>query len=450
MGTLLSGIAASENIDSSGETLLMAGLDISTLVPMGVANFEHSNKETSQIVGKVIFAKKITSDADCENEDQLYFWGIAKSSFLYAIVELFDDVGHEGAENLAAIARYDEKMFKDGKIDFKSVFPLVGWSIEGSTLQKEADGRITSSLAKRIACTVGPCNKVCWTHIYNPKQETKKAAQPKKVSKIQDLLQNMLKSEELSSEQASLIKSEIQDMDKSGSYGLLAKNMTQSGKPISPHWDSEHNNAHQFSVQDHKDAMNHHYEAAAQTSHPETKQVHMKAVKQHMMAANKSPWSSKRTLASAPSATSPKTGVQSSIPTSAPKSAIPAYVNIPGANRGVLKSEAAGAPASRTGMAAVEGENLEKQMTFMTKKDMSKNKQMSQGVTPLMLSDLAKSEKMEKPAIDLAIPTWEKVEQFREWIGSCLPGLSKTEANAFTRAFKVFQIKKAEKKLTEL
>ena len=52
-GTLIHGIAASENIDSSGERIIIAGMDISSLEVSGVFNYEHSSNIPAQIVGKV-------------------------------------------------------------------------------------------------------------------------------------------------------------------------------------------------------------------------------------------------------------------------------------------------------------------------------------------------------------------------------------------------------------
>jgi hypothetical protein len=208
MGTLLHGIACSESIDSSGEKLMMNGLDISTFVPMGVANFEHSSKEASQIVGKVLEAKKIFSKEDCETEGHLYFWEISKVPFLYSIVELFDDTGHSGAQDVAAMAKWQEKLFEQGKIDFKTIFPVVGWSIEGSTLEKQSDGRITSSLAKKVSVTVAPCHKRAYVRVYNPEKSAKKPENRQKSDKFKEILENIFKSE-ISLEQKELIKSEI-------------------------------------------------------------------------------------------------------------------------------------------------------------------------------------------------------------------------------------------------
>lgn len=596
MGTLLAGIAAHSGIDSSGERLQMEGLDISTLVSNGVANYEHSSKEPSQIVGKVIFAKKIFSEKDCENENQKYYWGIAKLPFLYAIVELFDEVGHQGAIDVAAMARYSEKMFEKGIVDFKTIYPVIGWSIEGSTLNKESDGSITDSLAKKISVTVGPCSKRAYCRIYTPEAVEKSENKKSKPSRVQEILKNLLKNEEISIEQASLVKSDIEDMAKSEEMQKNEFGSTSSGKPVSHTWNPDHNAQHGFTGQDHKEASDIHYQAAMDATSGDMKAHHMKMTKQHMAAANRSPWSSKRSPAPAPKLpASPSANPTAYVPTSTGTK----YVNIPGKGRGIEKSEGgksfhekqaafhlgesqkydkisknpngtpnkealglanhhwnehqrhknsalklvktmtAGAGNVAAGVKA-QGEALAKaKTTYPSKsrpfhlvrdpdheqgwfahfknsdgthdihhisdngddhavvKDVAyRSKNLMQGDTihdyefadhvslpiiratyeyadptgmndlssdinphkepapnhslvtgkkPLANSELAKSE-----TVDQTVPTWEKVTAFKEWISKTIPSLSPKEASAFTRAFKVFQIKKAEKNLKDL
>lgn len=443
MGLRLSGCAASQNIDSSGETLDLAGLDISTLVSHGVVNFEHKSDTAEKIVGKVIFAKKIFSEQDCENEDQKYFFDMAKSPYLYAIVELFDDVGHSGAEDVAALARYQDKMFRDNRIDFKTIYPLIGWSIEGSTLNKEKTGVITDSLARKIATTVGPCNKVCYCHIYNDEMAEKPV---KKKSRLQEILGDIMKSEDLTLEQSALIKSDV-ELFKSEELEKQENHVTQSGKPISMNWNPEHNAQHKFSSQDHKDASNKHYELGLNTTDPSAKQLHFKMSRQHLQAANSSPWSSKRT------ASVPKESFTAQKPHIPTGTSTP-YVNIPGSGRGMEKTESAGAPASLTGMGAVATEQLDKKMVksgLGGLLHMSEKKPMKKQM--LMIASekkLNKSEEKPEELPDVSVPTWEKVELFKNWIAQMVPSLTPREAKAFARAFKVFQIKKAEKTLKDL
>ncbi len=152
---ILHGIAASEAIDSSGEKINLKGLDISTFQDgKGFANYEHKSGITSSaldIIGKVIYAKKIFSEKDCENEAQLFFWNKVQLPFLFVRVRLFDDAGHEGAKAVAAIIA-DAKRNKE---------PIkLGFSIEGAITKRDPKDNksILSSLANQVAVTIKPCN----------------------------------------------------------------------------------------------------------------------------------------------------------------------------------------------------------------------------------------------------------------------------------------------------
>lgn len=156
-GLLLDGVFASEAIDSSGEILDVKGIDISDFDEgKGVANYEHQghdneNNQGQEIVGKVIFAKKIMSAADASSDREKLFWDKVKIPFLYGIVRLYDGAGHEGAKALAAIIR-------DSHANNEPL--IVGFSIEGSTLEKDPKtNRLKTTIARRVALTLRPCNK---------------------------------------------------------------------------------------------------------------------------------------------------------------------------------------------------------------------------------------------------------------------------------------------------
>ena len=100
-GTFIHGIAASEHLDSSGEKIKVDGIDISSLTKDGVFNWEHESKQSSQVVGKILEAKKIFTKKDCTNSNHLYWWGKIESPFLYVAGELLDAEGHSGAEDVA-------------------------------------------------------------------------------------------------------------------------------------------------------------------------------------------------------------------------------------------------------------------------------------------------------------------------------------------------------------
>jgi anti-sigma28 factor (negative regulator of flagellin synthesis) len=171
MGTFIDGIAASENIDSSGEVLSMAGMDISMLVG-SVFNWEHKSDTPDQVVGKILQAKKIYSDKDCENDRQLYFWNKCQTPFLYAMGELFDDYS-DSAKHVAGLFRYD--LENRGKTPMDT----IGFSIEGAKIAKEGQV-VTKSIARKITCTVIPCNKAAVAEIVP-------AQQPKQKDDLSDL-----------------------------------------------------------------------------------------------------------------------------------------------------------------------------------------------------------------------------------------------------------------------
>ena len=154
--TIIDGIAASEHLDSSGESLSIEGMDISSLGgPDSILNWEHGSKDRpSQVVGKVTFAKKIMEKSGAKTKREKYFWNKIKKPFVYIKAELFDGIGHSGAQDVAAMLRYKNK---DKGEESRLV---VGFSIEGGKMDKKGMV-VTKSIARDVAITVKPCNKVC-------------------------------------------------------------------------------------------------------------------------------------------------------------------------------------------------------------------------------------------------------------------------------------------------
>lgn len=149
---IIDGVLGSSALDSSGEILDIEGADISD-VDKGtlLLNYEHQPGElgADTIVGKVIAAKKIYSEADCETDRQRKYWRDVKLPFIYGICRLFDGAGHKNAQAIAAIIR-------DNAANNE---PLVcRFSVEGSTLDKK-DNVLLSSVIRRCAVTVRPCNR---------------------------------------------------------------------------------------------------------------------------------------------------------------------------------------------------------------------------------------------------------------------------------------------------
>lgn len=236
-GTFIHGIAASEHLDSSGERILIKGVDISSLTKDGVFNFEHQSKEASHIVGKILEAKKILKKEDCENEHHKYFWNKAKMPFIYVAGELFDHVGHGAAQDVAAMLRYDKGLNKD------ETKALINFSIEGSRLGKEGSN-ITKCIARKVTVTITPCNKMAHAeHLDKPDKETKSMGG---IDISKEILSKFKKSEAIEIE---LFKGELKYLPKLGgakgvkqptsqtrSYTNIGQTTGQqrAGKPIEP------------------------------------------------------------------------------------------------------------------------------------------------------------------------------------------------------------------------
>jgi len=188
-GTFIDGIAASEHLDSSGERIRVEGIDISSLTKDGVLNMEHQSKEASAIVGKILKAKKILKESDCETDRHRYFWNKIKIPYLYIMGELFDADGHQAAKDIAAMLKYDKRK----KHEDKETKKLINFSIEGSRLEKKG-AEILKSIARKVSVTITPCNKVCEAELLLPDQivnngKLKKFGQHEQnFSMIQDLM----------------------------------------------------------------------------------------------------------------------------------------------------------------------------------------------------------------------------------------------------------------------
>jgi hypothetical protein len=155
MGMILDGIAASEQPDSSAEIVNIKGCDISDLTAgRGTLNWEHLGEKdpghsANDHIGRIIYAKKIFTKADCENARQREYWDFVQVPYIYIKAELFNDEGHPGAVAAAAMIRHYRN---------KGLPILVRYSVEGSTL--EQDGPIIQRcIARRIAATIKPANK---------------------------------------------------------------------------------------------------------------------------------------------------------------------------------------------------------------------------------------------------------------------------------------------------
>lgn len=163
---LVGGVFSAQTPDTSGEILDIKGADISDLkTGKAPVNTEHINPEDVKeankdpkikgfegfqtIVGRVVTAKKIFSEADCENEQEKRAWNNLKVPLIWGILEIFDDADHPNAKAAAAII----KSYHNAGVD-----QLLGYSVEGATLKR--DGKhLLETCIRKIALTAKPCNK---------------------------------------------------------------------------------------------------------------------------------------------------------------------------------------------------------------------------------------------------------------------------------------------------
>lgn len=316
MATQIHGIAASENLDSSGERILMSGLDISSLEVDGVFNWEHKSDQPAQVVGKILKAKKIFSLKDCDSEDEKRFWEKCGVPFLYVMGELMDDY-KESAKEVAGGFKYDD----DNKSRHERA--TNNFSIEGAKIEKKGMD-ITRSLARKVTITVHPCNKVAVAELKASNVESKikkndldslfktetteielfKAEIPSGFLTLADV---MAKKEDSNSHAKALgIDSMKKDDDLGGTTGapaaLVARAMPKVAQmrkgPESPdgstightsggHEIKSHKRVHEYrgmSPKDHLEAANLHFNAAQAAPHPKMGAHHMDKVRLHMQA----------------------------------------------------------------------------------------------------------------------------------------------------------------------
>lgn len=317
MATFVHGIAASENIDSSGERISIAGMDISSLAIDGTLTFEHEAatgpkgekitiKMPEQTVGKVLKAKKIFSEKDCEDDHELYFWNKCKTPYIYALGELFDDYT-DAARDLAGKLRYDA----DHK--HQNERTVINFSIEGAYIAKEGID-VTRSVARKITLTSLPCNKAAIAEMVPTPGSAKGKNDIDSLFKTETIEIELFKTEPLifvhKAESLDLQKHAdalgIEPMQKnvlsfkkplaggSASPAAAAKlpepstlagtrlGSTKSGKAVMSH--AKIHEYHGFSSQDHNDAANMHHKAATGARDPKTGSHHLDKMKLHLQA----------------------------------------------------------------------------------------------------------------------------------------------------------------------
>ena len=193
-GMLIDGVATSNALDSSAERIDIASMDISKLEEGdGVFNYEHRDADASSaspadIVGRIIFAKKIFSEDDCENSRQKDYWKKVEMPFVYIIGRLFDGAGHAAASDIAAMIR--DSVANDEPI-------IMRYSIHGSTLDPDKHGNLRSTIARQVAITLSPCNRTCESGLLED-PNAPDGFEKKPYAKTRDLLESIVEKSELS------------------------------------------------------------------------------------------------------------------------------------------------------------------------------------------------------------------------------------------------------------
>lgn len=225
-GTFIHGIAASQHLDSSGERIVIEGVDISSLTKDGILNWEHKNENASQIVGKILEAKKILKKQDCDTDAQRYFWDKIKTPYVYVAGELFDHVGHTASMDVAAMLRYDKT------IDVKKTNKLINFSIEGSRLGKKQGSMVPKCIARKVTITITPCNKAAEAELLDKDSDI----YSKKMKDPMDILNGFKKTEEVEIEvlakSAGNYYKQLWDKNSSKYNASNKPNSKQNYKPI--------------------------------------------------------------------------------------------------------------------------------------------------------------------------------------------------------------------------
>lgn len=183
----ISGIAASEALDTSAEQISIEGMDISSLeAGEGIFNWEHRSPKSEgssplDVLGSITFAKKIFKESDCDNPNQRKYWKQVELPFLYIEGSLFDSQtpAHIAADALAA----QIKFYKSQNL------PLVArFSIDGSTLERDDKNPqiLKQTIARDVAITMKPCNRSCNSDVIEePKAELEKRIKSDEASNYQ-------------------------------------------------------------------------------------------------------------------------------------------------------------------------------------------------------------------------------------------------------------------------
>lgn len=375
MGMFIHGIAASENIDSSGERISILGMDISSLAVDGVFNWEHKADQPGQIVGKVLKAKKILSEEDCEDDVQLEFFRKCGVPYLYVMGELFDDY-KESAKEVAGMFRYDADHKEQND---KSV---MNFSIEGAKIEKQGMD-ILKSIARKVTLTALPCNKAAIAQMVSTSP-----AKPKKNS-----IDELFKTEEIKAEIFEPLQKDQPKLTVAPAPGSTSSiGQTKSGKPVLA--TAKVHEYQNFNEADHRDASTAHFNMAAKIGDTDFKmaQQHRNKGILHNSAANTLMDKQKRITSGRivpTTAAAPKPNLSTKVP----------YGQISEFKKSLDAGSGMAAPSQLTGTAA------------LAKEDLAKPKKKSQW--------LMRAEK--------EYEMWSKREQFESFMAERMPNMTKGE-----------------------
>jgi hypothetical protein len=143
--------AGSQLRDTQGEMLSVEGADIDDLVRGNGRINDNHGKGFFNSIGRVVTAKKIFKDSDCEDDRHKYYWDKVKAPYIYVKAVLYDDEDHPNAKAAAAILRNIHK--SDVPLKLKA-------SVEGGVISRGISDPSLLSKTKihSIALTFTPAN----------------------------------------------------------------------------------------------------------------------------------------------------------------------------------------------------------------------------------------------------------------------------------------------------
>lgn len=159
-GLVFEGLASAELKDQTNEVMSLEGMDISDLENgTGYLNWDHSNAP-QDIIGKVLGAKKIFDEKDCETPNQKKFWDHVQEPFLWIKGEVFTEGGPNEFEKAKQVAALMKRFSHYG-------LSPIRLSVEGKVLQRDGkdDKLLARTSVSRVAVTARPCLKETRTEI---------------------------------------------------------------------------------------------------------------------------------------------------------------------------------------------------------------------------------------------------------------------------------------------